>query len=158
VVKFYYFRCVSGHHHLNTAGHTVMESDKGQQFQGLVLQEEVRLRKAHPTTDDVPSCMSLLDDFLSCNGMSSKILPLCWITSICPSVLGVQLKSLYRYGERSKCGYKMEDFKFCMSNKSLHPEQKRDAWIHRRAEWWATRRMTKSSEDVWEMRTSVPSL
>lgn len=78
--------------------------------------------------------MSLLDDFLSCN------------------ILGVQLKSLYRHGEMSKCGQKMEDFKFCMANKSLHPEDRREAWIRRRAEWWAKRRLEKSSEDVWEMR------
>ena len=49
----------------------------------------------------------------------------------------------------------MEDFKFCMANKSLHPEDRRDAWIRRRAEWWAKRRLEKSSEDVWEMRKSV---
>ena len=67
-------------------------------------------------------------------------------------VLGVQLKSLYRHGEMSKCGQKMEDFKFCMANKSLHPEDRRDVWIRRRAEWWAKRRLEKSSEDVWEMR------
>ncbi|KAG1716398.1 hypothetical protein ID866_750 [Astraeus odoratus] len=53
----------------------------------------------------------------------------------------------------SECGDKLEDFKFCMSLKSMHPEQKRDAWIRRRAEWWASRRMGKSSENVWEMRT-----
>ena len=67
-------------------------------------------------------------------------------------VLGVQLKSLYRHGEMSKCGRKMEDFKYCMANKSLHPEDRRDVWIRRRAEWWAKRRLEKSSEDVWEMR------
>jgi hypothetical protein len=72
-----------------------------------------------------------------------------------PTVLGVQLKSLYRYGEMSKCGQKMEDFKFCMANKSLHPEDRRDAWIRRRAEWWAKRRLERSSEDVWEMRKFV---
>jgi hypothetical protein len=70
-------------------------------------------------------------------------------------VLGSQLKSLYRYGEMSKCGTKMEDFKFCMSHKALHPEEKRDLWIRRRAEWWAKRRITESSEDVWEIRTLV---
>jgi hypothetical protein len=39
-----------------------------------------------------------------------------------------------------------------MSVKGLHPEEKREAWIRRRAEWWAHRRLTRSSEDVWEMR------
>ncbi|KAF9792507.1 hypothetical protein BJ322DRAFT_997181 [Thelephora terrestris] len=103
-------------------------------FEEIVKQEEARLRIVHPTAEDIPGCMTLLDDFLSCN------------------ILGVQLKSLYRYGEMSKCGQKMGDFKFCMANKSLHPEDRRDAWIHRRAEWWAKRRLEKSSEDVWEIR------
>ena len=53
----------------------------------------------------------------------------------------------------SECAQKLDDFKFCMSIKSLHPEEKRDMWITRRAEWWAQRRATKSSEDIWEMRT-----
>ncbi|KAL4074190.1 hypothetical protein J3A83DRAFT_4234219 [Scleroderma citrinum] len=52
----------------------------------------------------------------------------------------------------SECSDKLEDFKFCMSLKSLHPEQKRDAWIKRKAEWWAARRLEKSSENVWEAR------
>lgn len=49
----------------------------------------------------------------------------------------------------------MEDFKYCMSNKSMHPEEKREAWIRRRAEWWAHRRVTKSSEEIWAVRTCV---
>ena len=53
----------------------------------------------------------------------------------------------------AECAYKAEDFKFCMSSKGLHPEEKRDAWIRRRAEWWAQRRLTKSSEDIWDIRT-----
>ena len=28
-------------------------------------------------------------------------------------------------------------------------------WIARRAEWWAHRRLTKSSEDIWDIRESV---
>ncbi|KAH9911437.1 uncharacterized protein BXZ73DRAFT_93392 [Epithele typhae] len=101
----------------------------------ILAQEEERLRKAHPTPDDVPSCTKLMDDFLLCHA------------------LGSQVRSLYRYGSTSKCSNKWEDFKFCMSLKSLHPEEKRDVWIRRRAEWWALRRQVKSSEDVWEVRT-----
>ncbi|KII92115.1 hypothetical protein PLICRDRAFT_36901 [Plicaturopsis crispa FD-325 SS-3] len=104
-------------------------------FQTAVRQEEQRLRAVHPTPEDIPGCITLFDDFLLCN------------------VLGVQLKSLYRFGHTSVCAPKMEDFKFCMSIKSLHPEEKRDAWIRRRAEWWAQRRLSKSSEDVWDIRT-----
>ncbi|KAH7929874.1 hypothetical protein BV22DRAFT_1001928 [Leucogyrophana mollusca] len=103
-------------------------------FQAAVKQEEAYLQKVHPTADDIPGCMSLFDDFLLCN------------------VLGAQVKSLYRFGRMSECKEKMEDFKFCMSLKSMHPEQKRDAWIRRRAEWWAARRVGKSSENVWDIR------
>lgn len=53
----------------------------------------------------------------------------------------------------SECAHKMEEFKFCMSIKSMHPEEKRNIWIRRRAKWWARRRVAKSSEDIWEMRT-----
>ena len=35
----------------------------------LVRQEEERLRKVHPTPEDIPGCMKLFDDFLLCNGM-----------------------------------------------------------------------------------------
>lgn len=63
------------------------------------------------------------------------------------------MKSLYRYGSMAKCEQKMEDFKFCMSLKSMSLDERRNAWIRRRAEWWATRRLAKSSEDVWDMRT-----
>ncbi|PSR97273.1 hypothetical protein PHLCEN_2v4336 [Hermanssonia centrifuga] len=103
-------------------------------FNNAVKQEERYLRKIHPTTEDIPGCMRLFDDFLLCNVISS------------------QVKSLYRYGQMAECGQKLEDFKFCMSSKSQHPEEKRDAWLQRRAEWWARRRMSKSSEDVWDIR------
>ena len=39
----------------------------GRDFEEMVKQEEVRLQAVHPTTEDIPGCMSLLDDFLSCN-------------------------------------------------------------------------------------------
>src|SRR6266404_7024271 len=70
-------------------------------------------------------------------------------------VLGTQLKSIYRFGEMAHCSVKWNEFKFCMSTKGLHPEQRRDAWIRHRAEWWARRRLGLSSENVWEMRTYV---
>jgi hypothetical protein len=49
----------------------------------------------------------------------------------------------------------MDDFKFCLTLKALHPEEQREAWIRRRAEWWANRRLSKSSEDVWDIRECV---
>jgi hypothetical protein len=71
------------------------------------------------------------------------------------AVIRSQVKAIYRYGGRPVCGHKLEDFKFCMSIKSMHPEERRDTWIRRRAEWWAHRRMAKSSEDIWDIRSSV---
>jgi hypothetical protein len=67
-------------------------------------------------------------------------------------VLRGQFKSLYRYGTRADCGSFLEEWKWCLANNSLTPDQKRDAWIRRRAEWWARRRLGRSSEDVWEYR------
>ncbi|CAL1707768.1 unnamed protein product [Somion occarium] len=104
-------------------------------FDIAVKQDEEYLRKLYPNAEDVPGCMTLFDTFISCNVISS------------------QVKSLYRYGHMAECAHKAEDFKFCMSSKSLHPEERRDAWIRRRAEWWAQRRLTKSSEDIWDIRT-----
>lgn len=37
-------------------------------FKTAVEQEVERLRVLHPTPEDIPGCMKLLDDFLSCNG------------------------------------------------------------------------------------------
>jgi hypothetical protein len=37
----------------------------------------------------------------------------------------------------------------------MHPEERREAWIRRRAEWWANKRVGKSSEDVWDIREYV---
>ena len=39
----------------------------GRDFEETVKEEETRLRAVHPTAEDVPGCMALLDDFLSCN-------------------------------------------------------------------------------------------
>ena len=39
-------------------------------FETAVQQEEAYLRKVHPTSDDIPSCMKLFDNFLQCNGAS----------------------------------------------------------------------------------------
>ncbi|KAK2462086.1 hypothetical protein APHAL10511_006549 [Amanita phalloides] len=103
-------------------------------FTTTVKQEEAYLRLVYPTPDDIPGCMSLFDTYLSCN------------------VIRSQIKSLYRYGERPECAQKLEDFKFCMTLKSLHPQERRDAWIRRRAEWWAKRRLGRSSEDIWDIR------
>jgi hypothetical protein len=131
----------------------------GVDFEAAKQQEEARLQKLHPTPEDISGCMTMFDTFLSCNGefaptkLISHLSCRDDLTSIHLPVLGVQLKSLYRFGHMSNCSEKLEDFKFCMSLKSMHPDEKRDVWIKRRAEWWATRRLDKSSENVWDMRT-----
>ncbi|KAF7795413.1 hypothetical protein EIP86_006571 [Pleurotus ostreatoroseus] len=114
-------------------------------FETAVKQEEAYLRRVHPTPDDIPGCMKMLDDFMSCHGALTD--------GPATTVISSQVKSLYRHGHMAECNQKLEDFKFCMSSKSMHPEERRNVWIRRRAEWWARRRMSGSSEDVWEMRT-----
>ena len=138
----------------------IKDSDR---FKAACSQEETRLRNLHPTPEDIPSCMSAFDDFLSCNSTPDASPHLCplpgALTQLLESlVLGTQLRSIYRFGEMARCSGKWNEFKFCMSVKGLHPEQRRDAWIQRRAEWWARRRLGLSSENVWEMRAYVPCL
>ena len=122
-------------------------------FETAVKQEEAYLRKVHPTPEDVPGCVKMFDDFLLCNGECANVASGCNAKRLGHAVVASQVKSLYRYGQMAECTHKLEDFKHCMSSKSMHPQEKYDAWIRRRAEWWARRRMSKSSEDVWEVRT-----
>ncbi|KJA29044.1 hypothetical protein HYPSUDRAFT_128461 [Hypholoma sublateritium FD-334 SS-4] len=103
-------------------------------FKKVFEQEEARLRILHPTPEDIPGCISVFDDYLGC------------------SVIRNQVKSIYRYGKRSSCDQKLDEFKFCLTLKVMHPEEQREAWIRRRAEWWAHRRIEQSSEDVWDIR------
>ena len=42
-------------------------------FKAVVSQEEARLGQLHPTPEDTPTCMTVFDDFLSCNSMSSSL-------------------------------------------------------------------------------------
>ncbi|KIY73523.1 hypothetical protein CYLTODRAFT_336794, partial [Cylindrobasidium torrendii FP15055 ss-10] len=105
------------------------------EYKKLVDQEVTRLKAVHPTFDDIPSCTRLFDLVLSCHTIRS------------------QVKSWYRFGHGpTSCGYKMDDFKFCMGMKSMEADERYDAWIQRKARWWVDRRLNKSSEDVWEMR------
>lgn len=73
-------------------------------------------------------------------------------------VVGNQIRSLYRHGRGSECSDKWDDVKFCLSLKSLEEEQRRKAWLRHRAEWWARRRIGRSSEDVWDVRTYASSV
>ncbi|KAF9529401.1 hypothetical protein CPB83DRAFT_812229 [Crepidotus variabilis] len=109
-------------------------------FAKVVEQEAERLRVLHPTPDDIPGCVTLFDEYLACN------------------VIRTQVKNIYRYGERTKCDEKFGEFKYCLTTKMMHPEERREAWIRRRAEWWANRRLGQSSENVWDIReTPLPN-
>lgn len=91
-----------------------------------------------PTPADIPTCTNLLDTVFACHAVRN------------------QIKSLYRYGERRPCGEKIEDFKFCMSTKWMEEDERYEAWIKRRAMWWAKRRVQEpSTEDVWQVRECV---
>jgi hypothetical protein len=63
-----------------------------------------------------------------------------------------QLRNFYREGEFRDCTWKFRDFKYCLSLKSESEEVRRELWVKRKAEWWAKRRVGRSSEDVWDVR------
>ncbi|KAG7530892.1 hypothetical protein FFLO_04715 [Filobasidium floriforme] len=105
-----------------------------------IFQDELQLQAAqYPTFEEVPGCMTLFDEFLSCYA------------------LGPQLRNVYRHGAPKVCTTKFEDFKYCMSLKSVDEEERRKMWIRRRAGWWAARRVGGSSEDVWDVRSAPPA-
>jgi hypothetical protein len=56
-------------------------------FETATKQEEARLQKLHPTSEDIPGCLKLFDTFLSCNGTTNPTCFLCLqlIDIICQS-------------------------------------------------------------------------
>ncbi|PWZ00091.1 hypothetical protein BCV70DRAFT_217114 [Testicularia cyperi] len=97
--------------------------------------EEVTYHKASIPLSEMPSCTDMFDKWAQC------------------FALGPQLRSVYRYGGFQDCKEKMDDFKFCLTMKSMSPEEKYDAWIHRKAERTASKRLSQeSSENVWDIR------
>ncbi|GAA5961495.1 hypothetical protein JCM3765_003607 [Sporobolomyces pararoseus] len=106
-------------------------------FESLVQEELPIQRHSVNMEGGMPSCLTLFDNFLLCYSLAA------------------QTKSLYRHGKPRDCSPKFEDFKFCMSIKSLSEEKKEEVWVKRRSEWWAERRMGRSSEDVWDAKTNV---
>ena len=124
-------------------------------FKTAVKQEEEYLKRLYPTPEDIPGCLNLFETWTGCNGVFSQF-RLCTLSKwVLSAAVRSQVKAVYRYGGRPRCSQKMDDFKFCLTLKALHPEEQREAWIRRRAEWWANRRLTKSTEDVWDMRECV---
>ncbi|KAJ6625554.1 hypothetical protein B0H10DRAFT_2001868 [Mycena sp. CBHHK59/15] len=104
-------------------------------FKTTVKQEEDYLRRVYPGTKDIPSCTNHLDSYFACNAIRNLV------------------RSMYRYGyAREDCSEKWQEYKFCLSLKWMEVDERRDAWIRRKAIWWAKRRLGKSSEDVWQVR------
>jgi hypothetical protein len=52
-----------------------LELEDSDRFKAVVSQEKARLSQLHPTPEDTPTCMTVFDDFLSCNSMSSSPSP-----------------------------------------------------------------------------------
>ncbi|KAJ6593990.1 hypothetical protein B0H19DRAFT_1093208 [Mycena capillaripes] len=112
-----------------------MSTDFRTDFKTAVKQEEWYLRRVYPTPKDIPSCTNHLDTYVACNTIRNLV------------------RSMYRYGYlREDCSEKWAEYKFCMSLKWMGLDERRDAWIRRKAIWWAKRRLGKSSEDVWQVR------
>ncbi|EPQ26872.1 uncharacterized protein PFL1_05507 [Pseudozyma flocculosa PF-1] len=105
-----------------------------------VVEEEKAFHRASVALDEMPSCTNCFDRWASC------------------FALGPQIKSVYRFGTGQDCKDKLDDFKFCLTLKGMSQEEKYEAWIHRKAQKSATKRLgPESSENVWEIRrdTSV---
>jgi hypothetical protein len=68
-----------------------------------------------------------------------------------------QGRAIYRTGSIDACERQSDDFTWCWQtmSKLSEPERKREAWVRRRAEWWTSRRLSESSEDIWDVRGCV---
>ena len=88
----------------------------------LRREELVLEAAANPRDEFPPSCLTLFDRWLTCYA------------------LGPQFRSIYRYGTIADCAPRREDFKFCLTLRSLEPEERRAKWLERRAEAKAHKR------------------
>lgn len=97
--------------------------------------EELVLEAAANPPEDIPSCLTLFDKWLTCYSV------------------GHQLRSAYRYGTVADCAPRREDFKFCLTLRGLDPEVRRAKWLERRADAKAHQRKGfRTSEAVWDLR------
>ncbi|CAD6590771.1 MAG: hypothetical protein TREMPRED_005875 [Tremellales sp. Tagirdzhanova-0007] len=85
----------------------------------VVIQDEEQYQeRQYPTPEDLPSCMSLMDEFFMCYALVP------------------QLRNFYRYGIPRDCTWRWKDFKYCLSLKS-EPQERRvegsseDVWALR---------------------------
>ncbi|CDR88361.1 uncharacterized protein SPSC_04188 [Sporisorium scitamineum] len=97
--------------------------------------EDVAYHKASTPISEMPSCTNMFDKWAQC------------------FALGPQLKAVYRYGGMQDCKGKLDDFKYCLTMKGMTQEEKYEAWIQRKAEKTAEKRLGReSAENVWEIR------
>jgi hypothetical protein len=47
-------------------------------FETAVKQEEAYLRQVHPKVEDIPTCLSLFDEYLRCHGERGRYLSSQW--------------------------------------------------------------------------------
>lgn len=100
-----------------------------------LVKEELALHAAAMSTEELPSCLTLFDKWMSCYA------------------LGVQFRNAYRHGTIADCADRREDFKFCLTLRQHDPHVRRHEWLLRRAEASAHRRQGfESSEAVWDIR------
>jgi len=108
-----------------------------------IVKEEESIQSASLDMEggQMPTCLALFDRFLLCYSIPS------------------QFKAMYRQGQIADCNDKFQDFKYCMSIRSSasSTELKREAWVKRRAEWWASRRLAPSCEDVFDGVKQYPA-
>ncbi|KAK0234906.1 hypothetical protein EDD85DRAFT_909494 [Armillaria nabsnona] len=77
------------------------------EFAIAVKQEAAYLRLVHPTPDDIPSCLLLIEVSMGC--LYRYLLR---SQAEASQALRFQVKSRYPHGESSRCAHKHDDFKF----------------------------------------------
>lgn len=101
----------------------------------ILLTEEIEYQKASNPISSLPTCTDLFDKWAQC------------------FALGPQLRAVYQYGGFQDCKGKLDDFKYCLTQKGMTKEEKYETWIKRRAEKVVDMRIGRaSSENVWEIR------
>ena len=144
---------------MSTTTGTGAESDREQVMYRDELSYQRALMEAKGE-DGMPSCMSLMDDFLMCFCAStlfdshSFAFAVRVLTPSCVSTkaLGSQATHLFTHSAPRSCAQKGDLFKFCLSLKGESESTKRELFMKRKAELWTKKRLEGSSEDVWEVR------
>jgi hypothetical protein len=137
-------------------------TSKTRTFDELVKEEEAIQDASLDFSGGVPTCLKIFDRYIKCYGKTLLVAFLLFTKDathlfiycyFLAKGLASQTTSLYRQGRlKEDCQDIFHDWAFCLTLRGLEPEEKRRQWIQRRAEWWARRRLGRSSEDVWDAR------